>query len=67
RISGLVGRYLFGDYCSGTLWSLRESGGRWVMETLLATELQISSFGEDQAGELYVVDHGGAVYRIVPP
>ncbi len=66
RIPRLVGRYLFGDYCSGTIWSLRESGGRWAMETLLTTELQISSFGEDQAGELYVVDHQGAVYRIAP-
>ncbi|MDQ7848939.1 MAG: PQQ-dependent sugar dehydrogenase [Armatimonadota bacterium] len=66
RIPDLMGRYLFADYCGGQLWSLRESGGRWVMETLLATELQISSFGEDQAGELYVVDHRGAVYRIVP-
>jgi glucose/arabinose dehydrogenase len=66
RIRHLVGRYLFADYCGGQLWSLRESGGRWVMETLLTTELQISSFGEDQAGELYLVDHRGAVYRIVP-
>jgi len=65
RIRALVGRYIFGDYCGGTLWSLRESGGRWVMETLLATDLRVSSFGEDQAGELYVVDHRGAVYEIV--
>jgi len=31
------------------------------------TTLAISSFGEDEAGEIYVVDHGGAVYRIVNP
>ncbi len=66
RIRDLVGRYLFSDYCSGRLWSLRESGGRWVMEQLLETGLRVSSFGEDQAGELYIVDHQGAVYRIVP-
>ena len=66
RIRDLVGRYLFSDYCTGRLWSLRESGGRWVMEELRATGLTVSSFGEDQAGELYVVDHRGAVYQIVP-
>ena len=66
RIRDLVGRYLFSDYCTGRLWSLRESGGRWVMEELLATGLSVSSFGEDQAGELYVVDHRGTVYQIVP-
>jgi len=66
RIRALVGRYLFSDYCSGRLWALRESGDRWVMEQLLETGLRVSSFGEDQAGELYIVDHQGAVYRIVP-
>jgi len=66
RIRDLVGRYLFSDYCTGRLWSLRESGGRWVMEELRATGLTVSSFGEDQAGELYVVDHRGTVYQIVP-
>ena len=65
RIRDLVGRYLFSDYCTGRLWSLRQSGGRWVMEELRATGLTVSSFGEDQAGELYVVDHRGAVYQIV--
>ena len=66
RIRDLVGRYLFSDYCTGRLWSLRESGGRWVMGELRATGLTVSSFGEDQAGELYVVDHRGTVYQIVP-
>jgi glucose/arabinose dehydrogenase len=67
RIRDLVGRYLFGDYCSGTLWALRDDGGRWVRESLLDTGLRISSFGEDQAGELYVVDHRGTVQQLVSP
>ncbi|HEV8340252.1 MAG TPA: PQQ-dependent sugar dehydrogenase [bacterium] len=66
RIRDLVGRYLFADYCSGRLWMLTEgAAGRWTMNTLLDSGLRVSSFGEDQDGELYVVDHGGAVYRIV--
>jgi glucose/arabinose dehydrogenase len=66
RIPGLVGRYLFGDYCSGRIWALTETGGaRWTMTQVISTDLRISSFGEDAAGEVYVVDHSGAVYLIV--
>lgn len=64
RIRDLAGRYLFGDYCSGRLWALTESGPRWTMSLLLETGLRISSFGEDQNGELYVVDHRGGIYRL---
>lgn len=53
--------YLFGDYCSGEIFGLRQ--GKPAL--LLGTDLQIASFGEDAAGEVYVVDLGGAVYRIV--
>lgn len=67
RLPDLRGRYLFGDYCSGRLWALTEGrGSRWRMTQLLSTGLQISSFGEDQEGELYVVDHRGGIYRIGP-
>ncbi|MGH2349261.1 MAG: PQQ-dependent sugar dehydrogenase [bacterium] len=66
RIPALAGRYLFGDYCSGTIWTLTASGDGWSTAPLLSTDLRISSFGEDEDGELYVVDHGGGVYRIVP-
>jgi glucose/arabinose dehydrogenase len=63
RIRGLAGRYLFGDFCSGRLWVLTEEpNSRWTMATWLPTTLSISSFGEDEAGEIYVVDHRGSVY-----
>jgi len=55
------GTYVFADYCSGEIFQLQ--GGSATV--LLDTTLQISSFGEDHAGEIYVVDHGGAVYRLV--
>ena len=66
-IPALRGRYLYGDYCSATVWSLRIAGGR-------ATELrreafripELSSFGEDAAGELYATSLGGQVYKLVP-
>ncbi|MGH2453725.1 MAG: PQQ-dependent sugar dehydrogenase, partial [bacterium] len=62
RIRNLAGRYLFADYCSGLVWMLTEGpSGRWTMSRLLDSGLRVSSFGEDQDGELYVVDHGGAI------
>jgi glucose/arabinose dehydrogenase len=67
-IPGLVGAYLFSDYCSGTIWALtRDAAGRATVAPLLESHLAVSSFGEDEAGELYVCDHrGGVVYRIQP-
>ncbi len=57
----LAGAYFFGDYCSGEIFAL-QGGGPAV---LLRTDLAIASFGEDEAGELYVVDYGGAIHRVV--
>lgn len=65
-VPALRGVYVFGDFCSGTLWGLRRRGGEWRMAELIRTGLRISSFGEDEDGELYVVDYGGAVHRLVP-
>jgi hypothetical protein len=64
-MSELRGRYLFGDYCTGLIWIL-SGGGPWTMSLLVDTTAQVSSFGEDPAGELYVVDYGGRIYKIVP-
>jgi glucose/arabinose dehydrogenase len=55
-----AGTYVYGDYCSGEIF-------RWDGKTqavLLDTSMNVSSFGEDEAGEIYVVNHGGAVGRI---
>ncbi len=65
NVPELAAKYLFGDYCSGRLWSLTEtSPGRWTMALLLQTGLNISSFGEDQSGEVYVVDYRGGIYTL---
>jgi len=62
----LTGNYFFGDYCSGIIWSLfQEPDGSWVRNQVADTNLNISSFGEDALGELYVLDHAsGVVYQI---
>jgi hypothetical protein len=66
KISALSGFYLFGDYCAGRIWTLVRLGGRWTLSLIRQTTFWISSFGEDDAGELYVMDHRGAVYRFDP-
>lgn len=68
-IPNLANRYIFGDFGSGTIWFLRENAaGRFVRKVLLRSGLSISAFGQDAAGEVYVVDYGGgAVFRLVAP
>lgn len=62
----LQGIYLFGDYCSGTIWGMAQAAdGTWQVAELLRSGLSITSFGEDEAGEVYVVAMNGGIYRIV--
>jgi glucose/arabinose dehydrogenase len=61
----LAGTYLYGDYCSGRIWGLRRQGDQWISRELVKTKLSISTFGEDEEGEVYVADHSsGAIYRV---
>jgi glucose/arabinose dehydrogenase len=62
----LQGIYFFGDYCNGTIWGLQQVSGSWENEALASSGLWISSFGEDEDGELYLLDHsGGGLYQLV--
>jgi glucose/arabinose dehydrogenase len=64
-IPELQGRYLYGDYCSGTIWlGWQDSSGAWRSAVFMDTEFVISSFGEDEDGELYLVDYKGGIYRL---
>ena len=64
-IPNLVGAYILADYASGTIWELTESNGTWTRTKLLSSGRNISSFGQDVAGELYVADYAGGVLKIV--
>jgi len=66
-IPGLVGAYLFADFSNGKIWELTENSGTWTRTLLLTTGRNISSFGQDAAGELYVVDYSGSVLKVVAP
>jgi hypothetical protein len=56
-----TGTYVYGDYCTGEIFGWNGSS----QSLLLDTAMNISSFGEDEAGELYVVGLGGTVHKIV--
>jgi glucose/arabinose dehydrogenase len=62
----MQGRYLYGDFCSGRIWTAsRDRDGRWAVEVLLEPGHMIATFGEDSAGEVYWSDFaGGNVYRL---
>jgi glucose/arabinose dehydrogenase len=68
EVPALTGRYLFSDYCTGVVWSLaRDPAGKATVETVLKTGFAVSSFGEDEAGEVYLCDHsGGRILRLAP-
>ena len=64
-VPAAYGRYFFGDYCGGSIWSLKREGGGASpirVEPFLVGEL--TSFGEDDAGELYLVSGEGMLYRL---
>jgi glucose/arabinose dehydrogenase len=60
-LPALRGTYVFSDYCAGKLWGTRNG----EQTELLATQLRVSSFGEDGRGELLVLHHGGSIHRLV--
>ncbi len=65
KVADATGRYFFGDYCSARVWSLRVVDGKAtdiVREPFDVSEL--SSFGEDANGELYLISLSGPVYRL---
>lgn len=67
RLPELEGVYIYGDYETGKVWGLRCDQRRvtWHRE-LVDTALKIVSFGVDNHDEVYLLDHGGGLYRLVP-
>lgn len=69
RVSALFGHYLYADFCAGFVRSFRYQGGAaidasdWTIH--LSPGSNISSFGEDARGEMYVMTLGGGLFRIV--
>jgi glucose/arabinose dehydrogenase len=65
RVSSADGRYFYGDYCSGTVWSLTLRDGKAAdIRRHRFHVAALSSFGEDASGELYLVSLEGDVFRL---
>ncbi len=63
----LVGAYVFGDYCSGTIWALwpdHSADTGWWRVTLLESEQNIASFAADNDGEIYLLTFGGPILKL---
>ena len=72
EIDDLRGRYIFGDFCTGSVWAVVGDGSGGRFEKLLQTGLRITSFAEDAAGRIYLLDRAsGGIFllrgRIVSP
>jgi hypothetical protein len=63
----MSGNYFVADYCTGIIWRLFPQDGRWLADIALDSDIVISSFGEDAAGEVYLTDYvHGAIYQLQP-
>jgi uncharacterized repeat protein (TIGR03806 family) len=63
----LDGAYIYGDWSTGKIWAVKMAGKTKVFHREIAdTTLQITGFGLDSAGELIVIDHQTAFYRLIP-
>lgn len=65
KSSYLLGKYIYGDFCTGFIRSAtRDAAGSWSTALLFNAGFPISSFGQDGFGEVYVLSYNGAIYRI---
>ena len=63
KLPDWYGVYLYGDFCSGRVWGLlQDASGGWISKPLFEKVGSITSFGEDEAGELYLADRSGTIY-----
>jgi glucose/arabinose dehydrogenase len=67
RLPELDGVYVYGDWSTGRVWGIRHDGTKatWHRE-LVDTPFNITGFGTDHAGELYVIDQASGFYRLEP-
>ncbi len=66
RYPALRGTYYYGDFCTGKVWALKYTGGAWQNTLALTSGLRITTFGQDDTGELYLADSAkGDIYHIV--
>jgi glucose/arabinose dehydrogenase len=71
KLPGLVGVYVYGDFETGRIWGLRYKDGKVLasgelIDVSKSKKLNIASFGEDAAGELFILAFDGKIHELVP-
>mgnify|MGYP001337534425 CR=1 FL=1 len=73
-IPELYGKYIFGDYCTGKVWSFNHDGLKinnfvnhtnTIMNSIDKKSFYLSSFGSSQDGELFLIDYSGILYQLI--
>ncbi|MEO8348851.1 MAG: PQQ-dependent sugar dehydrogenase [Acidobacteriota bacterium] len=59
-----AGTYFYGDYCTGRIWGATRTGGAWTTRLFSQRAPNLTTFGEDAAGELYLATEGGVLARV---
>ena len=76
NIPEIYGRYIFGDYCTGKVWSFENNETlednfidhtQEILQSMNKQSFYLSSFGQRYNGELFLVDYNGYLYEIIPP
>lgn len=68
RFPRFEGAYFYGDWCSGRVWAARQIAGQWISTEVLDSSISPNTFGEDEAGELFVGDDNtGTIYKLIDP
>lgn len=67
KLPELTGAYIYGDFSTGKVWGIRHDGKKVTFQKeLVDTPFAVTGFGNDPKGDLWVIDHAGGIYRIVP-
>ncbi len=64
RLPSLVGAYVYGDYCSGKIWAVRQEGVVTEHRLLVDSSIRLAAFGEGPDGELYMLSFDEKIYRL---
>ena len=65
-VSGLNGMYMFGDHCTGTIWALKDGIGFLFVAELGQIDGNITAFGNDELGQVYIGTRDGQIYILRP-
>ena len=64
-LPGLNGIYMYADYCRGTIWGALQVDGQWQSQVMFEPDERITTFGQDEFGEMYFASDSGNIYKLI--